>query len=156
MKNAFEKITKKLNYYDIEYKVHTHEEIPTVEIAKQLVDFDINHCLKTIAFEYENKYLFVSILADKKIDYSKLCKELNISRSKLNRADSKDLINLFGFEDGGIGPFSISNEISVVIDKCLNGEDIVYCGSGVRNKTIELKYKDLISLDNTLNADVSK
>ena len=153
---AKQKILKKLNQRNIRYNIYSHDDIPTVEIAMKKVDFDIDHCMKTIAFEYGDKFIFVCTLAKKQIDYSKLCHQLNINRSKLKKANSLILENKFGYEDGGISPISISKEIIVVIDNCLNRNDIVFCGSGLRNETIEIQYGDLLSLDNVILNNISR
>ena len=154
--DARDKIIGILNKHKLNYKIYSHEEIPTVEIAIKKVGFDIDHCMKTIAFEYDDKYIFVCVLAKDKIDYSKLCSELKISRSKLVKANNMILEKKYGYESGGISPISVSSDIMVVIDSCFSNNEVVYCGSGLRNQTIEIRYKDLLSLDNEIKKKISR
>lgn len=144
-----------LNEKKIKFKLHNHDEIPTVEIAKEKVQFDIDKCYKTIAFEYNEKYIFVSLKAEKSIDYSKLCSSLKIKRKDLKKADNKKIEELFGYESGGIAPISVSNNIKVIFDKTITNEKVIYCGSGKRNTTIEIETKDLIKLSDEI-LDISK
>lgn len=60
-------LIKKLYLKKIYYKVHFHDEIPTVKEAKKKVGFDINRCLKIVSFSYSEKYIFVSLLTEEKL-----------------------------------------------------------------------------------------
>ena len=115
--DAYQKIIEQLNATNIEYKIHSHAEIPTVAEAKEKVDFNIEQCFKTLAFKYEDKILFISLLAEDKLKYSKLCTSLNIKRKNLKRIDSKELEDKYGYESGGIAPISVSKDIAVIFDR---------------------------------------
>ena len=153
--NVHEKILEKLNASNIEYTVHTHEEIPSVKEAKEKVNFNIKQCFKTLAFQYENKILFVSLLANDKLKYSDLCSNLNIKRKKLKKANSKELEDKYGYESGGIAPISVYDEIIVIFDKKILDIDVIFCGAGKRNKTIEVKSEDIIRINKAIVIEVS-
>lgn len=154
--DAYQKIIEKLNVANIEYKIHSHDEIATVAIAKEKLDFNIEQCFKTLAFKHGNKILFVVLLAEDKLKYSKLCAVLNIKRKDLKKVDTKELEDKYGYQTGGIAPISVSKDIDVFFDKKINDRDIIFCGSGRRDKTIELKSKDIISLERTRVIDISE
>ena len=152
---AIECIKSILQEHGIEYIIYIHDEIPTVESAKEKVNFDITKCFKTIAFKYEERFIFVSLKAEDSIDYNKLCSHLNIKRKNLKKANSNELEEIFGYELGGIAPISVSNKIAVIFDKKITSENIVFCGSGRRECTIEIAAKDLIQLSSGV-MDISK
>lgn len=154
--NAYEKIIEQLEKANIKYTVHTHEEIPTVNVAKEKVDFNITKCFKTLAFKYEEKFLFVSLLAEDKLKYSKLCSNFRIKRSSLNKANSKELEEKCGYESGGIAPISISKDIIVIFDKKINNQDNIFCGSGRRDKTLEIKANDITNMERVMLLDISE
>lgn len=154
--NAYEKVIEQLEKPNIKYTVHTHEEIPTVNVAKEKVDFNIKKCFKTLAFKYEEKFLFVSLLAEDKLKYSKLCSNFKIKRSGLNKANSKELEEKYGYESGGIAPISISKDIIVIFDKKINNQDTIFCGSGRRDKTLEIKANDITNMERVILLDVSE
>lgn len=154
--DAHKKILEQLNNANIEYKIYSHEEIPSVAEAKEKVNFNIEQCFKTLAFKYENKILFISLLAEDKLKYSKLCSSLNIKRKKLEKLNSKELEEKYGYESGGIAPISVSDDIVVIFDTKINDRSIIFCGSGRRDKTIELKSEDVIRLDRTIVLEVSE
>ena len=134
----------------IKYKMHFHDNIPTVKEAQEKVDFDIEKCFKTIAFKYGSKYVFASLKAKDSIDYAKLCDFLKVNRKYLKKADSEELETKYGYEPGGIGPISVSSDIAVIFDEKIRDEKIVFCGSGRQNATIEIDSKDLIKLGNAV------
>ena len=152
---ALDNIKNILKQRNIKFKIYKHSDIPTVKDAKEKVDFDIDKCYKTIAFKYDEKFIFVSLRAEDSIDYTKLCTKLNIKRKNLKKADSKELEELFGYESGGIAPISVSNRIAVIFDNKIQNENMVYCGSGRKDMTIEINGNDLIRLSNTI-MDISK
>ena len=57
---ALDNIKDILKQKDIKFKMYKHSDIPTVKDAKEKVDFDIDKCYKTIAFKYDEKFIFVS------------------------------------------------------------------------------------------------
>ena len=153
---AYQKIIEQLEKANIKYTVHTHEEIPTVNLAKEKVQFDITKCFKTVAFKYKEKFLFISLLAEDKLKYSKLCSNFKIKRSGLNKADSKELEEKYGYESGGMAPISISNDITVIFDKKINNQDTIFCGSGRRDKTLEIKVNDITNMERVILLDISE
>ena len=146
---AFEKIKKFLNERAIEYKIYNFDS------NNENNEFDVNKCYKTIAFEYDGKFIFVCLKIKDSIDYNKLCLCLNIKRSELKKADIKELEVLFGYESGGISPIPISNKIQSFLDRKIQLEDNIFCGFGSKNKIMEIKGNDLISLSTDI-FDISK
>ena len=152
---ALNDIKNILTQKNINFKLILHDDIPTVKDAKEKVDFNIDKCYKTIAFKYDERFIFISLKAEDSIDYTKLCSKLNIKRKNLKKADSNELEKLFGYESGGIAPISVSKEIAVIFDDKIKNENVIYCGSGRRNTTIEINAKDLIMLSSAV-MDISK
>lgn len=153
---AFDKIINLLEVNGAEYVVHKHSSIPNVEIATHTVSFDLDKCLKTLAFEHDSKTILVCIQALQKIDYAKLCNGLNIKRKDLKKADAEYLKSKFGFLDGGIAPFAIDADIIVVIDAGVPKNEMVYCGSGDSTMTIQLNSDTLLDMPNTMVVDIQK
>ena len=71
------------------------------------------------------------------------------------KADIKELEVLFGYESGGISPIPISNKIQSFLDRKIQLEDNIFCGFGSKNKIMEIKGNDLISLSTDI-FDISK
>lgn len=136
---AVNNIKNYLDNKDINYKLHNYD-------THNNSNYDIDKCYKTIAFEYEQEYIFVCLKIIDKIDYNKLCSKLGLKRERLKKANIDKLNNLFGYEFDGIAPIPISNQISIFIDEKIRFEDIIFCGSGNKNVILEIKGKDLIEL----------
>ena len=152
---AFEKILELLDNNKIKYVVHEHNAIPNVATAINVVNFDLDKCLKTLAFECRGNILLVCLPALSKLDYNKLSKGLGANRKDIKMLDSLTLTNL-GFGDGGVAPFKIDQSITVVIDGGVQPNTTVYCGSGVSTKTIQINSTQLISVNNAIVLDLQK
>jgi prolyl-tRNA editing enzyme YbaK/EbsC (Cys-tRNA(Pro) deacylase) len=152
---AFDKILELLDNNKIEYVVHEHSAIPNVATAINVVDFDLDRCLKTLAFEYNDNIIFVCLPAMSKLDYAKLSKGLGINRQDIKMLDGAMLASL-RFGDGGVAPFKINNSIKVLFDDSIQPNTIVYCGSGVSTKTIEINSSKLFEINNATILDLQK
>ncbi len=84
---ALNDIKNILTQKNINFKLILHDDIPTVKDAKEKVDFNIDKCYKTIAFKYDERFIFISLKAEDSIDYTKLCSKLNMKRKNLKKAD---------------------------------------------------------------------
>lgn len=146
MGSAYEKILQMLEKNKISYKIHAHEDIATVEVAENKLNIDLDSCFKTLAFDYQGKLIFVALLAKEKLKYAKLCKNLKLKRSSLKKADSQRLEVGYGYQAGGLSPIPIFSEITFLLDASIKELDVIFCGSGRRDRTIEIKVTDLLQL----------
>ena len=153
---AYQSIVELLDSKKIKYSIYTHKHSPTVYDAKHNTRFDINFCLKTIAFKIKDKFVFVCLHAEDSIDYSKLSKAFNVSRNTIVKADICELRSVLGFEDGGISPISLREDSEIVFSNKIVKDSIVYCGAGKSDRTLEVKANDIIKLKNTRILDIVK
>jgi len=61
-----------------------------------------------------------------------------------------------GYQIGGISPIPTVSNIVVIIDKKVLGKEKIYCGIGVRTKSLELKSSDLVKIVGAKVSDITK
>ena len=155
-KNAYEKIINILNQNSIKYKVYEHEEVFTINDVKNKLLFDYNKLVKTIVFSHKEKFIFVVLNGDNSIDYKKLSKALNIRRDDFKMANGEEIEKELGYQIGGISPIPTESNIVVIIDKKVLDKEKIYCGIGVRTKSLELKSSDLVKVAGAEVSDITK
>ena len=139
----------------IPYEIIEHNEISCVDDGIMLLDFPEEYILKTIGFETGNKYIFAVLQARKKIDYKKFVQIVGIKRKSLKMIPVDVLENGLGYQSGGLSPIHVDDRISVFIDTEISKLEEVFCGIGVRNKTLKISSKDLILASKAIVGDLS-
>ncbi len=153
--NAYEKILKSLENSEKEYNVYSHNDISTFEMGIKNTNFDIDKIVKTLAFKVNDTIIFVSLLGIDKLDYKKLADTLNVSRSSLKMVEQDELKNL-GFEIGGISPIFPDSKSIILLDENISSLDQIYCGIGLRSKTLQINPIDLQSITNAKFVEIAK
>ena len=137
-------LIKKLSMMGISYEIIEHEEILCVDDGIKLLKFPEENILKTIGFEVNNKYIFAVLQGKKRLDYKKLVQSLQIKRKSLKMIPTSVLEKELGYQVGGLSPIHIDERINVFVDTEILSLDKVFCGIGVRNKTLKISSEDLI------------
>ena len=145
----------KLSFMSIPYEIIEHDEISCVDDGIMLLDFPEEHILKTIGFEAGNRYIFTVLQARKKLDYKKLVQIGEIKRKSLKMISVDVLESELGYQPGGLSPIHVDDRINVFIDIGISKLDEVFCGIGVRNKTLKISSKNLILASKAIVGDLS-
>lgn len=156
MSNISNVLINKLSSMDIPYEIFEHNEISCVSDGIALLDFPEEEVLKTIGFVAGDKYIFAVLQGGKKLDYNKLIQSFGIKRKFLKMLSVDVVENELGYQSGGLSPIHVDDRINVVIDIGVSKLDVVYCGIGVRNKTLKILSKDLILASNAIVLDLVK
>lgn len=156
MSTLYDILIKKLSSMSISYEIIEHDEISCVDDGIMLLDFPEDLILKTIGFETENRYIFAVIQARKKLDYKKLTQIVGIKRKYLKMIPVEVLENELGYQSGGLSPIHIDDRINVFIDIGISKLVEVFCGIGVRNKTLKISSKNLILASKAIVGDLAK
>ncbi|MCI1857841.1 MAG: YbaK/EbsC family protein [Sporolactobacillus sp.] len=144
-----------LDVKQIDYQLINHAEITNVEAGlATLHDVAAESVIKTIGFDAAGQSVFVALQGPKKIDYGKLSRVLGIKRSKLRMLAADVVEQELGYQVGGLSPLHVDNKIHVYFDQAVAKLTIVYCGIGVRNRTLKLAAHDLIAAANGKLADL--
>jgi len=66
-----------------------------------------------------------------------------LGRSRITMATEDEVFSVTGYRVGAVGPFGLLNQLKVLIDASVMGEEEISIGSGMRNTAIILKSADL-------------
>ena len=139
MMTVYENLVQRLHESGAGYRIHDHAPSVTVLDAETYLDFPVNQLLKTIAFRIKNGgWVLAALCGYQQVDYKKLADSCGVSRDKLMRLTPKAVEQELGFELGGVCPFAINAQTRVVIDVGALHHALVFCGTGRRDRTLEI------------------
>ena len=148
-----EKVFKFLDSKNIQYKVHTHTPVYTVEEAKKLrKNIQGLHCKNLFLKDSKRKkFYLLTTPADKKITLKNIC-EL-IGAKKLTIASPENLKEYLGVEPGSVSPLGLINDssssVNYIIDKEVLNAKVVNFHPNDNSQSLEFSvqnFEKLISL----------
>jgi len=142
---TYDKIIGLLSKKGIHFKIHEHEVIRTITDVDEKLPFPKEKLLKTVVFKMKNSFwILAAVKGEDRVDYRKLASFFGVKRNDLACPSPEEVESSLGFEIGGVGPIPLNNSTKAVFDSSLLGLDIVYCGSGRNDRTLEVKLDDLL------------
>lgn len=144
MPALFESLVELLASKGTPYEIIEHEEVAGDEDGATLLQFPAESILKTIGFGVGDRYAFVGLQLEKRIDYKRLAQALQVKRERLSLLPAKVVEDELGYQIGGLSPIHVDARISVLLDTAIVELDTVYCGIGVRNRTLKMSPLDLV------------
>jgi Cys-tRNA(Pro)/Cys-tRNA(Cys) deacylase len=113
--------------------------------VEEKLPFPKNKLLKTLVFRIKGCFWVFAVVRGKdKVDYKKLSKALDVSRSDIVRPPAQEVETELSLEIGGICPIPINDNIKVVFDESVKNLEVVFCGVGRNDKSLEIAVGDLI------------
>ncbi len=154
---AFTQILHLLNQSGADYRLHTHEPVCTMDEAHAKVPHLTRNLVKTIVFKIkQGDWILAAVHKDDRIDYKKLADALGVKRTALRSISPDQVAEELGFQVGGVGPFSIRDDIQVIVDTRLEGVGHIFCGSGLNTRTVEMDMDALVRLARANSAPIAK
>jgi Cys-tRNA(Pro)/Cys-tRNA(Cys) deacylase len=89
----------------------------------------------------EDEFIMVLVAGPAQVSWKALRKHLG--RSRISMATEDEVFAVTGYRVGTVSPFGLPNQLKVVIDASVMGEEEISIGSGMRNTAIILKSADL-------------
>ncbi|MCU0588067.1 MAG: YbaK/EbsC family protein [Syntrophobacteraceae bacterium] len=129
------------------FRLHEHPPVRTIEEAHLHARHLTRNLLKTVVFKIKDgPWILAAVPGSGRIDYRLLASAFRVRRTDLRTVSPGEVESVLGFEVGGVGPFAIWEDVEVVLDRSLAGLGLIFCGSGVCTRTIEMSARDLSSL----------
>jgi prolyl-tRNA editing enzyme YbaK/EbsC (Cys-tRNA(Pro) deacylase) len=150
----FKNLVDIVNKAAVQHKVIDHKEITTVEEGLKILQCDPVQVVKTLGFTAGGEYVFFVVRGDKRLDFKKVTSILGVNRKMISAIAAEELEGKLNYEAGGLSPLRTNPLIKVYFDKNILDVDIVYCGIGLRNKTLEIKSSDLFKLSEAVISDI--
>jgi Cys-tRNA(Pro)/Cys-tRNA(Cys) deacylase len=132
-----------LEKLNIPHRVFRHETpVTSFEQAASDRDQRPEQIVRSILFQVRpDEFLMILVAGPAQVDWRKL-RQL-VKRSRVRMATEEEVLEVTGYRIGTVSPFGMRNQVRVLIDKSVLGEEEVSIGSGVRNIAIILKSADL-------------
>ena len=144
---SFYKILECLKEHNVEFTLHEHAAVTTIEDAEEKAPHLVERLIKTIVFQVKDGgWVLAGIPCHARVDYRKLAAVLEINRRQLRSVAPENVHRELGFEIGGVGPFAVQEDVRIVFDETLQRHELVRCGSGKNTQTLELKFTDLLQI----------
>jgi Cys-tRNA(Pro)/Cys-tRNA(Cys) deacylase len=149
-------IEKFLTATGVTFKVHSHPPIVSFADAKAHLPFNPAAMVKGLAFRLaDGTYAIIALRADTRADYKKIADALGIRRADLKAAEADDLFGNLHMAPGGVVPLPI-NGARVLFDRQVLDIDIIFCGTGRTDATLEIAGNDLFRIAGAKAADIAK
>ncbi len=153
----FEQIEGLLKAANITYSIHDHEPVTTIDDAEQKVPHLTQNLLKTVVFQIKDGgWILAAVSRRARIDYKQLADGLGLNRKDLRSVSPESIQASIGFEVGGVGPFPVREDITVVIDEKLQETGQVLCGGGRCDRSVEISLDDLKQVSQAQVFPISK
>jgi Cys-tRNA(Pro) deacylase len=137
MTAALDRVKRAIAPYPELQIVLFNESTHTSDLAAQAVGVKVAQIAKTLVFLADGNPVLVVACGDRKIDTRKLGRELGAK--KVRFADADSVLQMTGFEPGGVCPFGLDDSVALFLDKSLYEFEIVYAAAGTANSAVPVK-----------------
>ncbi len=139
----------------VAYVVHPHEPVATVAEVLEALPFPAEAHVKTLAFDADGRIALVGLRGGDRLRYGPLARALGVARDRISPLDPGRVRSELGLEPGGVCPLVDSTDVAVVLDRRVLDRELVLCGSGRADATLELRAADLAAVSGATIVDVS-
>lgn len=140
---VFSKIVRYLKDKEVYAKpIAFEQDTATCETAAATLGVEVGQIAKTILFMGNGKIpVLVVACGDVKINSGKLKRYLGVS--KVRMADPQTVLELTGYEVGGVCPVALPNTIPVLLEEGMKRFEVVYAAAGTPKSALPLNIEEL-------------
>ncbi|HHX24091.1 MAG: YbaK/EbsC family protein [Tepidanaerobacteraceae bacterium] len=138
---GIEKVRQYFSKWNMENRIQEFDvSSATVELAAKALNCEPERIAKTLAFKVNEEPILIVTAGDVKIDNKKYKKRF-AAKAKMLSPD--EVVDLIGYEVGGVCPFGVNKEVAVYLDESLKRFETVFPACGSSNSAIELSIPEL-------------
>ena len=113
----------------------------TAALAAQALGTEVGQIAKSILFKTKKEdYLMVVSAGDVRLDSKAIKEEIG---EKVRMANPEEVMEVTGFNIGGVCPFALRQEVPIYLDESLKRYDIVYAAAGTGHTALPISYEEL-------------
>jgi Cys-tRNA(Pro)/Cys-tRNA(Cys) deacylase len=132
--------------------VEKQETVHTAD-ASQATGIDLHRITKNLVSVTESgEHVVLIVPGDRRVDLKEAAKALSVKNVRLLPFDQSEPIS--GYPPGGTPSLGFKTRMRVVIDKELEDFETFYCGGGSRNRLLEVRFADVIKLNEAIVAPI--
>jgi len=149
-------LEKFLSDRKIWYRLIEKKETVHTADAASATGLDLKRVTKSLVLLNEKNEPFVVIIpGDCRLDYKKITTAIGFD--KIHLCPFEEAHKYTGYDPGATPPLCYKVKMAAIIfDSKLLAYKTIFGGGGARNKVIELKTQDVISINDAIVADVTK
>lgn len=153
-----EQIAERLTARGVPFTIHEHVVARTVADALERLPFSPDAYLKTVAFRLKaGGWVLAALRGADRVDYRGLASALGVGRRDLHQLTSDEVAADLGHLIGGVGPVPTNDQTRSVFDGRAVAElDVVYCGAGRPDRTLEVRIADLVAACDGIVAPIAQ
>jgi Cys-tRNA(Pro) deacylase len=124
--------------------LHLSVPTPTVETAAQAIGTTVEKIVKSLVFLMDGEPILVISPGTRRVDRKRLARHYGIGRKRVKLANAETVLTLTGFEVGAVPPFGHKTTLSVVLDKTILQQPVVYAGGGTTEALLEISPTEIL------------
>jgi len=140
------------------FTIHQHVAAQSVADAQARPPFPFAADLKTVAFRLKaGGWVLAALRGANRVDHRGLAAALGVGRRDVHQLTPAEVLADLGYPLGGVGPLPPNGQTRTVFDALAVAElDVVYCGAGRPDRTLEARITDLVAACDGIVAPISQ
>ncbi len=127
---------------------------PTAVDAARAVGCELRQIVKSLLFDCDGRYVLVLVPGDRRADPRRVATLTGSRRARVARAAQVE--EATGFAPGGVAPFPLRRVESVLVERSLLGEGLIWIGAGTTRHMAGLPPTELVRIARAQPVDVAE
>lgn len=113
----------------------------TAAAAAEAMGCELGQIVKSLVVVADGTPVLALVAGDRRGDLDAICAEVGAAKAKMADADTVRLAT--GYAIGGVSPFALPSDLTVLIDDSLTRFETVYPAAGTPSSMVRLRFADL-------------
>lgn len=118
----------------------------TAEAAALAAGAPVGSIVKSLVFLADGVPLLVLVAGDRRVDVKRLRATLGLSKSRLRIAQPGEVLELTGFEVGGVPPVGHGHALRTLVDRTLGRFATVWAAAGTPHAVFPIEFERLVGI----------
>ncbi len=110
------------------------------------IDVPVGAIAKSLLFVIDERPILVIASGDRNVDHKLLGALFNVGRKKVKLADAATVLDVTGYEVGGVPPIGHTRSLPTLIDEALSRFQTVWAAAGAQHAVFPIEYVRLIEI----------
>jgi Cys-tRNA(Pro) deacylase len=125
--------------------VHFASSTATAQEAADSVGCELGQIVKTLVFLADGRPTVVLAAGDRTVDTARLAPILGVGRKKIRMGTAEEVLQLTGFETGGVAPLAMADRHDTLVDDSLHRFERVWAAAGARTAVFGVALEALVA-----------
>ena len=114
----------------------------TAQMAADAIGCELGQIVKSLVVVVDGAPVLANVAGDRRGDFGEIAAQQGGSKAKM--ADADTVRAATGYAIGGVSPFDLPDELTVLIDESLSRFDTVYPAAGTPSSMVCMRLDDLL------------